>query len=482
MNMQLFADLFQALSNKQKSDYLLSLLEEKPKRRLAFVKHFESLYEQVRLEKEVAFSFNESINSIIKKAEEVSEILGELNFEETDWERWRGSDHYIPDYEVAQIVAEDEASEAFENYASELEAVWQTGNLTDVISDFTAIFHGITFAEIVDPDCNLGDPANEYFIEQIEDIIRKKQKILTGREFSGSDFQHAIELAFRFNDLKYSDKDEYLKFISGILIIVINNKKQAEYVWVSKEKLNVRLNIVPKLLNKVSRLIGDKKIWIESLESCFLQDYDSSIELMEYYHANDIVKFENAAIKLWDKYDDEQSLDYLKDKVVKGTPFHLILLKKNAIQKGKIASLELLKQYISTDEIEKFIDGMDNNNTKAKFYAHEKCFDKLTDLINAICIKGHNRYWYCPIDFEKVVAYLFADRPKVAWEMIKNVIAIYIEKYRSRDTYAYIAKLLVMARKIEGIDSEIKMLTTSLYNHKPNLSALKDEFRKADLV
>jgi hypothetical protein len=479
MNIQHFTDLFQALSDKQKSDYLLKLLKEKPKRRYAFVKYFESVYEKVRLEKEVAFSFNESLNYIINKAEEVSETLGELDFEEIDWERWQGSDHYMPDYEVAQIVAEDEASEAFEDYDSELEAVWQTGNLTDVISDFTAVFHGISVAEIVDPYCNLGDPANEYFLELIEDIIRKSQKILTNRDFKNSDFQNAIELAFRFNDLKYSDKDEYLKFISGILIAVINNKKQAEHVWAWKEKLNVRLNIVPKLLNRVTSLIGDKKIWLESLESCFLQDYDSSVELMEYYLVNDKVKFENTAIKLWNKYN-KQSLDYLQDKVTKGTPFHLTLLKKNAIQKGDIASLESLKQYISTDEIEKYFDTVEISNTKAKFYAHQKCFDKLIDLINAYCIKDHNRYG--AIDFEKVVAYLFADQPKVAWEMIKNMIAIYIEKYRSRNTYAYIAKLLVMARKIEGIDSEIRMLTTNLYNHKPNLAALKDEFRKANLV
>lgn len=479
MNMELFTQLFQALSDKQKSDYLLSLLEEKPKRRFAFVKHFESLYEQIRLEKEVVFPFNESIDSIIKKAEEVSETLGELNFEETDWERWQGSDHYMPDYEVAQIVAEDEASEAFENYATELEMVWQTGNLTDIIIDFTAIFHGITCAEIVDPYCNLGDPANEYFIERIENIILISKDIPTTRLFTDSDFQHAIELAFRFNNLKYSDKNEYLKFISGILITAVNDKKQAEYVWGANEKFKVRLNIVPKLLNKVTRLIGDKKIWVESLESCFLQDYDSSIELMEYYHTNDKVKFETGAINLWNKFH-ERSLDYLQDKVMKGTPFHLTLLKSNVIRKGEEAGLELLKRYISTDEIEKFIDAMDNNNTKAKFYAHEKCFDKLVGLINAKCIKNPNVFY--TIDFEKTVVYLFAERPKVAWGMIKNMIALYMEKFRSRNTYADIAKLLIMSRKIEGIDSEIKTLTSNLYNRKPNLSALKDEFRKAGLV
>ncbi len=55
-------------------------------------------------------------------------------------------------------------------------------------------------------------------------------------------------------------------------------------------------------------------------------------------------------------------------------------------------------------------------------------------------------------------------------------------KLRSRGTYGEIASMLKNAKKIEGIDESIRKLTLELYNHKPNLPALKDEFRKAALV
>ena len=478
MNTQLFADLFQSLSEKQKSDYLFSLLEQNTTIRVAFIEHFESLYEQVRLETEYPFSINESIDSIIEKAEEVAETFGELDFEDTDWSRWNGSDHYVPDYEIAHILADEEASEAFENFGSDLEIELQTGNLTDIIGEFTGVFHGIICAEISDPNNDLSDDPKKYFLDQIDSIIEKNQNKLTIREFSERDYKNALELAFRFNQLYYSDKKKYIKYISKLLIIVLNNKSQSEMVWELKEKYNFGLNIVPKFLNKVTKLLGDNKIWIESLESCFLQDYDSSIELMEYYLANDNDKFENAVPKLWAKFMD-QSLVYLLERIRKGTDFHLSLLKKHSIQKSDCQSLDLLKSYISDSEIEKFIDSLDNNNTKALFYSHQKYFDKLVNLINTECIMNQKNYY--TINFDKAVVYLFADRPTEAWEMIKKVISRNVDAIRSRDNYANIAKLLKTAGKITGIDSDLKIFTANTYNHKPNLSALKDEFRKAGL-
>ena len=479
MNNEALTDLFQSLSDKQKNDYLLGLLENDTTIRLAFIEHFKSTYEQVRIEKEIAFSCDESILSILEKAEEVSETLGELDFEETDWDRWQGSDHYTPDYEIAQIVAEDEASEVFEDYVNDLSAVLQTGNLIDIVSDFTAVFHGIKSAEINDPDNNLGDPANEYFLDILTDILSKNQKNLETRMFSTSDCQNSIELTFRFNALYYSDKKKYAKFISEIFIPTINNKATASVVWILKGEFNFPLNIVPKLLNKVTRLIGDKKIWVESLEISFLQDFDSSIELLDHYLSTDPDKFENAAPDFWIKYRDS-SLGYLLDRVKKGTAFHLKILKAFVVKEGDTKSLDLLKKHLSPVEIEQFIDSLVNNNTKALFYASERYFDKLVSLIDDYCVKSLDTYF--SFRFEDAIVHLFGERPQVAWDLIKKVISKKIEKGRSRDIYSYIAQLLILARQIEGIDGEIKSLTISLYNHRPNLSALKDEFRIAGLV
>jgi hypothetical protein len=477
--MQLFSNLFETLSEKNKSDYLFKLLESNSTLKSDFIRYFESSYEQLRLETVLPFSFDDELVLITEKADSVAETLGELDFEETDWDRWQDSGHYTPDYEVAQIVAEEEASEVFEEFKTALKMVLETGNLIDIVSDFTAVFHGINCAEINDPYCNLGDPANDYFISELNELVKENQKILIQRMFTDADYQNALELTFSIDKIHYNDEKTYLQFIIAILLAVVNDKKHANMVWLAKEKFNAHINIVPEFLNKVTKLIGDKKIWIESLESCFLQDFDTSIDLMEYYHENDNGKFEKVAPQLWGRFN-YRALDYLLEKVRKGTPFHVSLLKKHAAQNGKSASLELLKQYISSQEVEQFIDLMGNNNTKAKFYAHEKLFDKLITLIEANCIQSTSLY--SSIEFEKVIPYLFADRPLVVWKMIEKVITVNMQNNRSRATYNYIANLLKKAQKIEGIDIEIRSLASKLYNLKPNLPALKDELRKAGIV
>ncbi|MDP3434182.1 MAG: hypothetical protein Q8T04_14625 [Bacteroidota bacterium] len=477
--MQLFSNLFQNLTEDEKCNYLFQLLENNQTLRADFIKHFEVNYENLRLNSEPPFSSEDTIIAIIDKAESIIEILEELDFEEPDWDRWHGSNHYVPEYEVARIVAEDEAAEVFEDYVTDLKMVLQTGNLVDIIRDFTAVFHGITCAEINDPYSNLGDPANDFFIEETKRISKENQQNLANRTFNKIDCKNATELAFSFNSQYYKDENEYLRFISDILIAVVKDKTQALIVWEAKQKFNAGLSAVPNLLNKVTKLIGDKKIWIESLESCFLQDFDTSIELMDYYYGQDRNKFEKSAPGLYGRFN-MQTLEYLLDKVVLGTPFHISLLKKNASYKADIDSFEKLKRQITPEEIVPFIESLDNSDTKAKFYAHEKLFDQLIELINKDYFKNLNSYY--SINFDKAVHYLFTERPLIAWEMIKKSITHKMAKLRSRETYSEIASMLKKAKKIEGMDENIRKLTSELYNQKPNLPALKDEFRKAGLV
>ncbi|MDO8928411.1 MAG: hypothetical protein Q7J86_10455 [Bacteroidota bacterium] len=142
--------------------------------------------------------------------------------------------------------------------------------------------------------------------------------------------------------------------------------------------------------------------------------------------------------------------------------------------------MEQLKRQITPEEIVPFIESLDSSDTKAKFYAHEKLFDQLIELINKDYFKNLNSYY--SINFDKAVHYLFTERPLIAWEMIKKSITHKMAKLRSRETYSEIASMLKKAKKIEGMDEDIRKLTSELYNQKPNLPALKDEFRKAGLV
>ena len=69
-----------------------------------------------------------------------------------------------------------------------------------------------------------------------------------------------------------------------------------------------------------------------------------------------------------------------------------------------------------------------------------------------------------------------------------NFIKIFIyncvktKKERGRSVYREIATWLKQARKIADFQIQIRKLITDLYNNKPNLPALKDEFRQTSLV
>ena len=72
--------------------------------------------------------------------------------------------------------------------------------------------------------------------------------------------------------------------------------------------------------------------------------------------------------------------------------------------------------------------------------------------------------------------------PEFCFQHIKNKAVKTIEKQRGRDVYERISGWLKLTQEIPGFDNEKRDLIGQLYNHKPNLPALKDEMRKAKLV
>ena len=53
---------------------------------------------------------------------------------------------------------------------------------------------------------------------------------------------------------------------------------------------------------------------------------------------------------------------------------------------------------------------------------------------------------------------------------------------RKRETYQIMVKTLKLLKEITSKKNETNLFLKELYNHKPNLPALKDEMRKARLI
>lgn len=479
MSVNLFDELFDSISDKRKLEYFSSLVKSDAILGLKFLTHFQEEFEELRMKIAPSFSLEKSLESIKNKALDIASELSELDFEETDWESWEGSSHYMEEWEVAQQLAEEEADDAWEMQVYGLTSLLERGDLIDVIEEFAAIYLAVSKAEINDPNSDLSDSANDYFFSALKHTLKQNLHSLEGRPFAITDFENACNVFFSFNNLYFKDDNGFIESLAPIFTTAIQTKSQAEILWELSQRPDGELKLPAGLLNKVTKLLGDTSLWIESLESCFLEDFDTSKELMDHYYVHNNEKFEKEAIRFETKFDCLTHI-YLIEKLLPGTSFHVEVLGKHAQNTGSTDDLERLKKYIDANALAFYIDSLYDNDTQARFLAHEKAFDKLITLIEETSIKEIN--YYSGLNFEAAISLLIKDRPAEAWRLIKLKVSKVLDNQRGRSAYAIIAEWLKLAQINLGLEADVSAFIMGTYNHKPNLPALKDEMRKAGLV
>jgi hypothetical protein len=479
MNSTLFETLFESIDLQERSNYLKQLLESSSSMKSAFLSTYNKQGEEVRLQAKAVYDKDESLKEIRELADELKEILEEFDFEETDWNRWENnSGHYMADYEIAAMLAEEEAEEVFEPYATKFKDNLLHANFYDIAANISMLMHGILKADINDPYNNLGDPANDYFIDAIHKVIMDKHIEFQRRKFHAEDYAYGFELILLTNQW-YPDKDDFMEAVAPFLIHTVNDHETASIIWSLVNAYGISLKKTPALLNHITKKLGNEKLWLENMEETFLEDYKTSELLMDYYFKHNQALFEEKAIMFADSFP-HYSTDYLIDKIKKGTKFHIDLLKKKAGSGSDLRFYNELKKYLDRAALAQFILSLNDSNTKAKLFGIEKMYDELGNLIRKEMNKD---FGYNFFDFAKSVKPFFEAKPDLAFELISLKISHLMRYGRNRNSYNQIAGLLRESLNInEKKNNVTDIVNTLYYQQKPPLPALKDELRKAGLI
>jgi hypothetical protein len=72
--------------------------------------------------------------------------------------------------------------------------------------------------------------------------------------------------------------------------------------------------------------------------------------------------------------------------------------------------------------------------------------------------------------------------PEFCFNQISSKARRTIETERGRSVYQRVVKWLKLADAIPGYKTQNRILVRELYNHKPNLPALRDELRQGGLI
>lgn len=473
-----FKKLFDSIPHQRKEEYLFRLLSGNESLKSEFLEEFKVQMETIRLQGKEVFDPEQMMKQVIQEAEQLMEELGELDLETPDWESYEYPGHYVPEYEVAEELAEQEADTVFRNYGKALERVCKHGNMTDITMKTMAIFHGALLADINDPYNSLGDPPYEYFVQSTNDILAKHLGKAKSRQFSDDDFQNSLNFLFYFISVHYRDETLFSELLSEFMKMVITDKTTARFAWNAIEKYTTEKETDPVILEHITHRLEDETLWLHCLENSFLKNYETSIKLLDHYYAQNDPVFDIKAEQFSDQYGN-MATDYLSDKVSKGTPLYLRLIKDKTNMTGDIKYYKEFREFAGKDEIDEFIKSIRDDNLRAKIYKHEKMFDELEKMIRDIIRSRSSLDFF---DFETAVSGLFRDRPQVAWELIVEEINRYMKVNRKRETYRYVARLLGSSRKIPGKSEKVRESIDFLYNAQPRLPALRDESKKAGIV
>lgn len=472
-----FLKLYQSVGLQEKSDYLLTLLEKNEPLKRAFLENYRAGFAEISLRSERVYERENLIQTIEENARGLQSALSLLDFEEPEWDQWTPSEENFGDDDIGRVLSEDKATEVFGPYCSDFEASLLQDDLTDIVVKLTSLVHGFLAADINDPYDYLSDPSGDFFTYTIDNLLVENIPVFGKRVFLAEEYQNSFDLVFSFNQKHYQGDNRFLRAICNFLMPLIGNREIAQLAWKAIQQYNAELKWHPKLLSHITSLLGDKDLWVESLESVFLADYDTSIQLLDYYYQNDLERFEEKALQLVEQYN-YFPVDYLVDKVKKGTALHVSILKKKVTEKGDYHYFQELKQWITEAELKQFIASIFYGSIKANLYGKEGMYDELEKLIR----KELQAPPYYLNFFVEAVKYLYPVNPELAWELTTLEISRMMNSDKKRKTYTYLAGLLKESFSIVGKSNEVKEKIKQLYNHLPNLPALKDEFKKADIL
>lgn len=465
--------LFNQLNDAEKLEFLQKALENSTELQKQFITYFENR------ELKSTVSHEEFERLVAVAAKEYEEALNEIDFENPDLDDYSyPRDHYVPEYEAAQNVVEDEVNGYFDGFFSELSNHLRQCDLTCFFADFTGLLLACNNVEVYDPYDNLSDP-NEFFNDAFQKKSATLQETIRTTVYHSNLVEEAVKLVF-MSFIKGSATDNPTKQHDILLAQLL--LKSPEKCSLLNEFLNQEESLKP-LFPKTAVVIYKNNPettskWPILAEPLSTVDKTVAKELLDYhFDKKDKKSFHRIAIKAWPffQYD---LLDYLAEKVDEdfNPAFAIKVLKRKVDVTGDLKSYQRLKKRLTAEETDLFRNSFSDNNSRLylKLLEHDGLFLNILHFA-----QKQPQYTYSLAEILKPIAGVFPDE---CFQMAKNAISRESENTTGRDHYRIIAELLKMLAVETNNPQPVKDFALSLTLKYSRRTALKEEFKQRKLI
>ena len=464
-----FKEIFDNATDKTKLDFLFAILEHNEKLKDEFTNYVET---QGKSDKTPVY---EMFVSVIEKYEqECREELEIIDVENPDWDSYTPSHSgYIEEWEQYQEATEQEIEAIYRFWQNSLIDTIIGQKIETGLAMLIGAYKASLNSEINDTIESLGDP-NEFLVEQHEELMKYYIEKIKQAAINEHSIFSSFRLFLEYCEKEYPGNESYPRYFEPLLLALAEKSGNPETILKQIDNSEVKKKFLPQLILMLNKNAGNANEWLQSAKAYYLSDNKVAEELLEYYLENDIDAFNRTANELFEK-DKYRWAKFLADKINEASDRKLFknVFRELTIKDTKIEYYRKIKNILNEDEKEQLINTVYNKPFKVQIFEEENQYDKIKQIV-----EKNTDSW----DFTELIKPILNVYPDFCFKTIQNKALKTIENERGRNVYARIAEWLNLSKLIKGKETETKEIIMNLYNHKPVLRALRDEFKRAGMV
>lgn len=398
-----------------------------------------------------------------------------VDLENPDWDNYH-SPHsgYIEEWEAYQYASEQEFEEIFKAFNSEALNKIIGQKPEELIAMLIGLYEATQDVEITD-EVGTFEDVNEFLLSEHESTMNSIIEKLKLAAISGSVIIVAIEKFMEYCDSEYPGNPYFASYFEHLLIALAEKYSDANHILSIIDNSTVERKSLPELVLLLNKNAGNNTEWLQSAIQFYLINNEVAKQLLQYYFEVDKDSFVQTANKLL-KSDKRFWAKFLKDFVFVelDATLYFNIFYQLTVDEKEINHYKRIREFLSDSDFNKLLEEI---HWDKAFTVRILEVEKRYESIKKIVEKNSDDWHYI-----ELISPILEIYPDFCFQNIKNKAVKTLETQRGRNTYERISAWLTLLQKIPGFDIEKRELILQLYNHKPNLPALKDEIRKAGLV
>jgi len=420
-------------------------------------------------------SFSDFLEITKRKQEIYLKDFEQVDPENPDWDSYNPPySGYIEEWEQYQQATEQEFEQLFKNCRSDAVDKIIGQQLDEMLAMLIAMYEATQDAVIID-ETDTFDDVNEllltYHQEMMGDLIGK----IKLSAISEGNIKDVFQLFTAYADEEYPGNPHFPRHFEPLLKALANKSGHTDQLLSIIDKANLERSAMPELVLLLNKNAGNADEWLQHAKNFYLSNIEVATELLTHYFKHDKSAFLKTARELFalDKYHWSEFLkDFVSLELDKALYFDVFY--ELTVHCREIGYYEKIRDLLNENALKALLNEIDYHKTfVVEILEMEERYDEIRKIV-----ERNPDSW----DYADLISPILSVFPEFCFNHIKSKAVKTIDNERGRSTYVRVASWLQLADKIPGFKAENRILAQRLYNHKPNLPALKDELRKAGLV